>query len=115
SAKDAKPSRPNLLLIVADDLGYGELGCYGGKEIPTPNLDALARDGVRCTDGYVTCPVCAPTRAALLTGRYQQRFGLEFNPGTRARSPADYGLPADQPTLAERLRVAGYATGMVGK
>ena len=65
------PSRPNLVLIVADDLGYGELGCYGGAQIPTPHLDALAAGGVRMTQGYVTCPVCAPTRAALLTGRYQ--------------------------------------------
>ena len=115
AAAPAKPKPCNLLILVADDLGYGELGCYGGKDVPTPHLDSLARDGVRATSGYVTCPVCAPTRAALLTGRYQQRFGLEFNPGNAQRAPADYGLPKDQPTLAERLAPAGYATGMVGK
>src|SRR5687768_17567208 len=73
-APDA-PRRPNIVLIVADDLGYADLGCQGGTEIPTPNIDSLARDGVRFTNGYVSCPVCSPTRAGLLTGRYQQRFG----------------------------------------
>jgi arylsulfatase A-like enzyme len=110
-----KPRLPNIVLIVADDLGYGELGCYGGKDVPTPHLDSIASNGVRAESGYVTCPVCAPTRAALLTGCYQQRFGLEWNPGNARQAPADYGLPEDQPTLAERLAAAGYATGMVGK
>ena len=115
SRTDTAPSRPNLVLIVADDLGYGELGCYGGAQIPTPHLDALAAGGVRMTQGYVTCPVCAPTRAALLTGRYQQRFGFEFNPGPEARAPADFGLPKTELTLGERFAALGYATGMVGK
>ena len=66
-AQDAK--RPNVLIIVADDLGYGDLGFQGGKDVPTPNLDGLARTGTRCTNGYVSCPVCSPTRAGLLTGR----------------------------------------------
>ena len=109
------PRSPNLVVIVADDLGYGELGCYGGKEIPTPNIDALARSGVRMTQGYVSCPVCAPTRAGMLTGRYQQRFGLELNPGPAGNAEADYGLPKEEKTIAERLRANGYATGMVGK
>ena len=74
--------RPNIVYIVADDLGYGELGCYGGRDIPTPHLDALAAGGVRFTNGYVTAPFCAASRAALLTGRYQTRFGFEFNPTT---------------------------------
>jgi arylsulfatase B len=72
--------RPNLLLIVADDMGYGELGCQGNPQIPTPHIDSLAKNGVRFTSGYVTAPICSPSRAGLLTGRYQTRFGHEFNP-----------------------------------
>lgn len=107
--------RPNILFIVADDLGYGELGCYGGKEIPTPHLDALAAGGARFTNGYVTAPFCAASRAALLTGRYQTRFGFEFNPiGARNVEPG-IGLPVAEKTIADRLRDAGYATALVGK
>src|SRR2546428_915166 len=73
-------SRPNVIVILADDLGYGDTGVYGSKIARTPNIDALAASGVRFTAGYVTNPVCAPSRAALMTGRYQQRFGYEFNP-----------------------------------
>lgn len=109
------PRKPNVIVIVADDLGWGELGCYGGREIPTPHIDSLARSGVRCTDGYVSCPVCSPTRAGLLTGRYQQRFGHEFNPGPPQQAAANFGLPEGERTLADRLRAAGYATGLVGK
>src|SRR3569623_259903 len=72
-----KAPRPNVIFIVADDLGYGEPGCYGGK-IPTPNIDALAAHGARFTNGYVTTPFCAPSRAALMTGRYGTRYGFEF-------------------------------------
>src|SRR5689334_8226482 len=72
--------RPNVIFVIADDLGYGELGCFGGKDIPTPHIDSLARGGVRFTNAYVTAPFCAASRAALLTGRYQTRFGFEFNP-----------------------------------
>src|SRR4051812_29320381 len=75
-AADAK--HPNVLVIVADDLGYGELSIQGSKDIPTPNVDSLAKSGVRFTSGYVSGPYCSPTRAALMTGRYQQRFGHEF-------------------------------------
>jgi arylsulfatase A-like enzyme len=107
--------RPNVVLIVADDLGYGETGAQGNPEIPTPNIDSLARDGVRFTNGYVTAPVCAPTRAALLTGRYQQRFGFETNSGPENVADNAFGLPRDQKTLAERLKERGYATGMFGK
>ena len=115
-AADADPPRrPNVLVIVADDLGYGELGCYGGREIPTPNLDRLAAGGVRFTSGYVTAPFCAASRAALLTGRYQTRFGFEFNPiGPKNFAPG-VGLPLAETTLADRLRDAGYATAFVGK
>lgn len=111
----ASSRKPNIIVILADDLGYGDLGVYGGTEIPTPNLDALARGGVRFTDGYVTCPICAPTRAALLSGRYQQRFGFEHNPGPEAQAAPGFGLPRSERTLAEKLKDAGYATGMFGK
>src|SRR5262249_13627563 len=73
--------RPNVVILLAADLGYADLGFQGCKDIPTPNLDALAKSGVRCTNGYVSGPYCSPTRAGLLTGRYQTRFGHEFNPG----------------------------------
>jgi arylsulfatase A-like enzyme len=113
SASGAEARRPNIVLLVADDLGYADLGFQGGKDIPTPNLDALAAGGVRCTSGYVSGPYCSPTRAGLLTGRYQQRFGHEFNPGEGPRE--DIGLPLSEKTLADRLKSAGYATGLVGK
>jgi arylsulfatase A-like enzyme len=107
--------RPNIVVIVADDLGYGEVTPDGKQPIATPHIQSLATGGVACTDGYVTCPVCSPTRAGLLAGRYQQRFGHEFNPGPARSAEADFGLPLDQVTLAERLKKLGYATGMVGK
>lgn len=112
---DAAPPRPNIVFIVADDLGYGELGCYGGREIPTPHLDALAASGLRFTNGYVTAPFCAASRAALLTGRYQTRFGFEFNPIGAKNVEPGVGLPLAERTLADRLREVGYATGLVGK
>jgi len=107
--------RPNVIFIVADDLGYGELGCYGGKDIPTPHIDALAGGGVRFTNGYVTAPFCAASRAALLTGRYQTRFGFEFNPIGAKNAAPGIGLPVDEKTVADRLRATGYATALVGK
>lgn len=103
------------MLILADDLGYRELGVQGCPDIPTPNVDSIAANGVRFTDGYVSCPICAPTRAGLLTGRYQQRFGFETNPGPEEYADPGFGLPLEQTTLAERLKGLGYATGMVGK
>lgn len=111
----AQSRRPNILLIVADDLGYAGVGCYGCEDIPTPHIDSLARHGIRFTNGYVSCPVCSPTRAGLMTGRYQQRFGHEFNPGPPATAASDFGLPLTEVTLADVLKRAGYATGMVGK
>jgi arylsulfatase A-like enzyme len=107
--------RPNIVVIVADDLGYGELGCQGHNDIPTPHIDSIAKNGVRFTSGYVSCPVCSPTRAGLMTGRYQQRFGHEFNPGPMDNASDAFGLVREEKTLAERLKAAGYATGMVGK
>ncbi len=110
----AAAGRPNVLLIVADDLGYHDTGFQGGRDIPTPNLDRLAASGVRCTQGYVSYPVCSPSRAGFLTGRYQQRFGYEYNPKFDP-ALADHGLPLDERTVADDLRAAGYATGVVGK
>src|SRR5215831_16789118 len=105
--------KPNILVIVADDLGYADIGVHGGKAVPTPNIDGLAAAGVRCTNGYVSCPYCSPTRAGLLTGRYQTRFGHEFNP--HVGEEGKLGLPLDQRTIADLLRAAGYATGAIGK
>lgn len=116
SATQAPASaRPNILLVVADDLGYGELGCQGNPQVPTPHIDSLARHGIRFTSGYVTAPYCAPSRAGLMTGRHQARFGYDINPvGSRNLDPG-LGLPVDQVTLADLLRRSGYATMLVGK
>lgn len=115
AAPGAPAGRPNVVVIVADDLGYMDLGVQGCQDVPTPNIDSIARGGVRFTDGYVSCPVCSPTRAGLITGRYQQRFGHEFNPGPAALADDAFGLPLTETTLANRLKSLGYATGMVGK
>ena len=104
---------PNILVILADDLGYSDIGVHGGKVVPTPHLDALAASGVRCTNGYVSAPICAPSRAGFVTGRYQTHFGFEHNP--RVGDETKLGLPPAQRTLADHLRGAGYATGLVGK
>jgi len=114
-APSTQPSRPNIVLLLADDLGYADLGVQGCQDIPTPHIDSIAKHGVRFTSGYVTCPICAPTRAGLLTGRYQQRFGFEHNPGPQRAASETFGVPREELTLAERLKQAGYATGMFGK
>lgn len=110
----AEPARPNILLIVSDDHGYADTGFQGAKDIPTPNLDRLARSGIRFTNGYVSHPFCSPTRAGLMTGRYQQRFGHERNP---FYNPDDHreGLPVSETLLPAHLRRGGYVTGWVGK
>ena len=105
--------KPNVIILLADDLGYGDVGCYGNKIINTPNIDALAKGGVRFTDFHSNGPMCTPTRAALLTGRYQQRSGLESVLGVRGN--ADTGMSPKEVTFAEVLGPAGYATGMFGK
>lgn len=108
--------RPNIVLIVADDLGYGDLGCQGGQDVATPNIDRLAAEGVRMTDFYATHPSCGPSRAGLLSGRYQHRFGFENNPGLAQHDSPAVGLPRDHGgTIAERLKAQGYATAAVGK
>jgi arylsulfatase A-like enzyme len=110
----AAERRPNVIVILADDLGYADVGFNGAKDIPTPNIDSLASSGIKFTQGYVSHPFCSPTRAGMLTGRYQHRFGHENNP---AYDPADEksGLPTDQITVADLMKQAGYATGIVGK
>jgi arylsulfatase A-like enzyme len=114
SASGAADRPPNIVLIVADDLGYADIGVHGCKDIPTPNIDALAKGGIRFTDAYVSGPYCSPTRAGLMTGRYPQRFGYEFN---LLPIPAhhDMGLPVDEPTMADRLKAVGYRTAVFGK
>lgn len=106
-------AQPNVLVIVADDLGYADIGIHGGKEVPTPHIDALAASGVRCTSGYVSSPYCSPSRAGFLTGRSQTRFGHEFNPHVGDENLL--GLPLDQRTIANYLKDSGYATALIGK
>lgn len=109
-------ARPNILVILADDLGYGDTGFQGCKDIPTPNLDALAREGVRFTSGYVTGPYCSPSRAGLMVGKCQQRFSFEGNPQPiTVKDRKELGLDVEEKTIADRLKVLGYATGIVGK
>ena len=108
----ASAFKPNIIVILADDLGYGDTSPYGSKIVRTPNLDALAASGVRFTDGHVTHPVCSPSRAGLLTGRYQERFGWEFNPKGRDKGN---GVSLNEIMLPQVMKTAGYATGMIGK
>ena len=115
-ADDTTPRIPNVVIILADDLGYGDLACYGNKTVPTPHIDSLARNGILCTDGYVTAAVCSPSRAGLLTGRYQQRFGLEFNGLMEpTNEQLEKGLPLTETTLTDHVKKQGYVTGMIGK
>lgn len=110
AARGAAAARPNVVVIVTDDHGYADLSCYDHpKEVSTPNIDRIARRGVRFTQGYVSAYVCAPTRAALMTGRYQQRFGFYTASDSRA------GMPLTEITIADILRKHGYATGAFGK
>jgi arylsulfatase A-like enzyme len=111
----AADAKPNIVLIVGDDLGYADLGSYGCQDVPTPNLDSIARNGVRFTDGYVSCPYCSPTRAGLMTGRYQTHFGHEFNPGPAEQAVETFGLPLTETAMPKRLKDLGYTTGMFGK
>lgn len=107
-------ARPNLIIVLADDLGYADVGFNGCSDIPTPNIDRIALEGVRCTEGYVTYSVCGPSRAGLMTGRYQDRFGFCRNP-TIDPSNAAAGIPLTETTLSEALHQAGYASMAVGK
>jgi arylsulfatase A-like enzyme len=107
--------RPNVVLIITDDLGYGDLGSYGAPDIRTPHIDSLARDGVRLTDFYANGSTCTPTRAGLITGRYQQRFGLEFALGAQGAEDWERGLPVTGRSLPQLLKNNGYVTALVGK
>ena len=110
----APTSQPNLIVILTDDQGYHDVGFNGCKDIPTPNLDSIASSGVKFTSGYVSYSVCSPSRAGLLTGRYEQRFGHERNPQWEPDNPHS-GLPLTETTLADTLGKVGYHTGIIGK
>jgi arylsulfatase A len=105
--------KPNIILIMADDLGYGDVGCYGNDWINTPNIDALAKGGLKFLDYHSNCPVCSPTRAALLTGRYQQRAGIDGV--VTAANHRHTGLDVDEVTFADVLKSSGYKTATFGK
>jgi arylsulfatase A-like enzyme len=107
-------SPPNLLVIMCDDLGYSDVGFNGGEEIPTPNIDTIASQGIVFTNGCASYSVCVPSRAGFITGRYQERFGFGRNPQYRPDDP-NMGLPADEQTIAEALRTVGYTSGIIGK
>ena len=108
--------KPNLVVILADDMGYGDIACYGSPDVATPNIDSIAQNGTRFTDGYVSCAVCSPSRAALLTGCYQQRFGHEFNSGPIEReAQVGFGLPSSARIIPQYLKPAGYRSMAVGK
>lgn len=111
----AVAAKTNIVLIMADDLGYGDLGCYGSRLNSTPHIDALASSGLRFTDFHSAGPMCSPTRAAMLTGQYQQRFGRVFDSALSGINHRDIGLPHDVVTLAEILKEEGYATACFGK
>jgi arylsulfatase A-like enzyme len=110
AAFGAAHQKPNFLVILVDDVGWGEFGFQGAKDIPTPHMDSIAASGIRFTQGYVSGPYCSPTRAGLMTGRYPTRFGHEFNSTARRG-----GLVASETTIAQRLKKLGYATCAIGK
>lgn len=116
TSAEAPSQRPNVIIILADDLGYGDLACYGHPKFKTPNLDRMAAEGVRLTHFNAPAPFCAPSRASLMTGRYPFRCGMTANPAPDFGSQyTELGLPASEITLPELFRRGGYATGMVGK
>jgi len=110
-----RPDRPNIVLIMTDDAGYGDFGSYGAPDIKTPHIDSLARDGVKLTDFYANGATCTPTRAGLISGRYQQRFTLEAPLGVRPKEDAERGLRPADGALPRLLKGAGYHTALVGK
>lgn len=117
SSRGTETAKPNILVILADDMGYADSGVYNCKDIPTPNIDSLARNGARFSNAYVTGCVCSPSRAGLLTGRYQQRFGFDANAEGKSK-PGDKGpraLDINQVTFAQRMKELGYTTGIIGK
>lgn len=113
-AQNVKITKPNLIVIMADDLGYQDIGFNSCEDIPTPNIDRIADNGIKFTSGYTTYAVCSPSRAGFLTGRYSQRFGYERNPLYRPDDP-NMGLTQDEKTIAESLSEVGYKCGIIGK
>ena len=111
----AQSGQPNILIILADDLGYGDVAFNGCPDYPTPNIDSLATNGVWCSSGYVTHPFCSPSRAALITGRYQQRFGHENNGVELDADNPRLGLPMQELLLSQMLKPVGYVCGWIGK
>ncbi|MBM4186204.1 MAG: twin-arginine translocation pathway signal protein [Gemmatimonadetes bacterium] len=108
-------SRPNVVLIITDDMGYGDLSSYGAPDVRTPNIDRIGREGVRLTDFYANGQFCTPTRAGLITGRYQQRYRLEEPLGGPTSRHAEVGLPASEASLPALVKRRGYATALIGK
>ena len=114
-AQPTAPARPNIVLIITDDVGYGDIGSYGAPDIKTPNIDSLAKAGTRFTQFYANGSSCTPTRAGLISGRYQQRLALERPLGHATTADANVGLPANGQSLPQLLRSRGYATALIGK
>ncbi len=114
-SQPATAARPNVVLVITDDMGWADLSSYGATDIKTPNIDSLARDGIRLTDFYANGVLCTPTRAALISGRYQQRYAMEVALGHAATPAGERGLPATGRTLPQLLKNNGYATALVGK
>ena len=114
SPADGQGRPPNIVVIVADDMGYADIGVQGSQDIPTPHIDSLAAGGTRFSNAYVSGPYCSPTRAGLMTGRYPQRFGHEFNLGVGPLM-SENGMPLSERTMADRLKAVGYRTALFGK
>ena len=106
---------PNIVFILADDLGYADVSCYGRRDLVTPNIDRIAAQGVRFTQGYANSPVCTASRVAIITGRYQIRLAVGLEEPLAAASSRGVGLPPEHPTLPSLLRKAGYGTALIGK
>ena len=111
----AQSTKPNIVFIMADDLGYADVSCYGQRDYTTPNIDRLAIEGLKFTQGYANSPVCSATRVALITGRYQYRLAAGLEEPISGLSPRNAGLPPSHPTLPSLLKNAGYGTALVGK
>ena len=109
----AQSTKPNIVFILADDLGYADVGCYGQRDYATPNIDRLAIEGLKFTQAYSNSPDCSATRTALITGRYQARLPLGLEEPLTPLTPKDIGLPPSHPTLPSLLKKAGYSTTLL--
>ena len=107
--------KPNILFILADDLGYADLSCYGRRDFTTPNIDRIAAEGMRFTQAYANSAVCTASRVALITGRYQYRLAVGLEEPLASRETRDVGLPPEHPTLPSILKKAGYQSALIGK